>query len=220
MATLTVENYVKAIYQICAEQGRETATTGELAKRLGVSPGSVTSMFRTLAESGLASYQAYEGVRLSEPGNRLALHVLRRHRLVELFLVKTLGLTWDEVHEEAEHLEHAISDRLIDRIDDYLGNPDCDPHGDPIPRSDGTLKESDARSLAAFHAGEGFALVRVLDQSPDFLRYLTQSGLDIGVRAVVVENHPSARAVVIRVGDRQITLGREVADKILVQTAQ
>lgn len=218
MATLTVENYVKSIFQACAELGKGTASTGELARRLGVSPGSVTSMFRTLAESGLADYQAYEGVRLTDAGRRLALRVLRRHRLVELFLVKTLGLTWDEVHEEAEHLEHAISDALIDRIDQFLGFPASDPHGDPIPRPDGTMATIETKSLDHLRAGERFILERVLDQSPEFLRYLSQSGMKIGGTATVAENHPSAGALTVQIGGNSITLGLDVAQRLLVRS--
>lgn len=217
MATLTVENYVKTIYLIGEEGEQKAASTGELARRLGVSPGSVTSMLRTLADSGLADYQAYEGVRLSEAGTRLALRILRRHRLIELFLARTLGLTWDEVHEEAEHLEHAVSDRLIDRIDEYLHYPRHDPHGDPIPKPDGSLDTKPNEPLACFHTQTPFVLERVLDQSPEFLRYLSQSGLGIGSKGVVIENHPSAGALIVRSGDSQITLGRSVAEKLLVR---
>lgn len=217
MATLTVENYVKAIFQSCTETSRRAASTGELARRLGVSPGSVTSMCRALADAGLADYQAYEGVQLTDAGRRLALRVLRRHRLVELFLVRTLGLTWDEVHEEAEHLEHAVSDGLIERIDEYLGHPEVDPHGDPIPKPDGTLPTPEALELAALPEGSDFVLERVLDQSPDFLRFLSQSGLELGAEARVAENHPTAKALTIHVGDRPVTLGGDAAQKLLVR---
>ncbi|QDU62292.1 Iron-dependent repressor IdeR [Planctomycetes bacterium Pan216] len=217
MPTLTVENYVKAIYQICASERGKPATTGELAKRLGISPGSVTSMLRTLADTELAEYQAYEGVRLTEKGDLLALRILRRHRLVESFLVNVLDLSWDEVHEEAEHLEHAVSDRLVDRIDEYLGFPERDPHGDPIPTADGRLKKPESTPMAELSAGNGFILDRVLDQSPDFLRYLSESGLEIGVEAEIVENHPSAGALIVRTGDRHVSLGRLAADKLLVR---
>ena len=218
MPTLTVENYVKAIFQLCADADGSNASTGEIAKRLGVSPGSVTSMLRTLGESGLAQYQAYEGVRLSDAGQRLALRILRRHRLLELFLVRTLGLTWDEVHEEAEHMEHAVSERLVDRIDEYLEFPDRDPHGDPIPKPDGTLAAIHSERLTSCAANTRFVLDRVLDQSPEFLRYLSDAGLEIGSAARVVENHPSAGALIVSAGASQITLGRDVADKVFVRT--
>jgi DtxR family Mn-dependent transcriptional regulator len=218
MVTLTVENYVKTIFQLCSETNTLSASTGAVAKRIGVSPGTVTSMLRTLAESGLANYQAYEGVELSESGKRLALRVLRRHRLVELFLVQTLGLTWDEVHEEAEHLEHAVSESLVDRIDQFLQFPDRDPHGDPIPRSDGTIPVAvGVEPLTACEPTSQFVLERVIEQSPEFLRYLRESGLSIGTDAQVVENHPQAGAIVVKTPQGQITLGRDLAHKLLVR---
>ncbi|MBX9653758.1 metal-dependent transcriptional regulator [bacterium] len=221
MATLTVETYVKAIYQICTEAHSRSAATGSVAKRLGVSPGTVTSMLRTLAESGLANYQAYEGVQLTEAGRRLALRVLRRHRLIELFLVQTLGLTWDEVHEEAEHLEHAVSDRLIDRIDSFLEYPNRDPHGDPIPRPDGSFPDDETTEpLVRCEAATEFVLDRVIEQSPEFLRYLSDAGLSIGSSGTVVENHPSARALVVKTSDGQVTLGHDLAEKILIRRSR
>lgn len=217
MATLTVENYVKTIYQICGESPGESASTGEVARRLDVSPGTVTSMMRTLAESDLADYQAYGGVRLTEAGKRLALRVLRRHRLVELFLVRTLGLTWDEVHEEAEHLEHAVSDRVIDRIDEFLKFPSRDPHGDPIPLSDGTVPAFPCEPLDQCEPTTEFVLERVVNQSPEFLRYLGDARLEIGSYGFVIENHPSAGAMVIRAGEHTVTLGRDAASTMLVR---
>ena len=160
MASLTVENYLKAIYQICLARDGKTAATGEVAQTLDVSPGTVTSMLKTLAESGLANYMPYEGASLTPAGAALALRVMRRHRLIELFLVKTLNLSWDEVHEEAENMEHAVSDLLIDRIDVFLGHPKVDPHGDPIPTADGALDMIDTRPLAECQAGEDFRLAQ------------------------------------------------------------
>jgi DtxR family transcriptional regulator, Mn-dependent transcriptional regulator len=161
----------------------------------------------------------YEGARLTPSGRRLALKVLRRHRLLELFLAQTLEMTWDEVHEEAEHMEHAASDRLIDRIDAYLGHPAVDPHGDPIPRADGSLTEPEGRPLAGLAPGQRFRLVRVVDQDPAFLRYLTECGLDLGTAGELLDNRPEAGAVVLRVGDRPVALGRDAAGKVLVAPA-
>jgi DtxR family Mn-dependent transcriptional regulator len=146
----------------------------------------------------------------------LALRVVRRHRLIELFLVKTLDLSWDEVHEEAEHMEHAVSDRLIDKIDEFLGHPDVDPHGDPIPRSDGTFETPASRTLAECRVGDHFRLARVLDQSPDFLRFLSNSGLSLGVAGQIVANSAQAGIVSVRVDGQETTLGRAAAEKILV----
>jgi DtxR family Mn-dependent transcriptional regulator len=213
---LTVENYLKAIYQISLAGGGKTAATGEVAQVLQVAPGTVTSMLKTLAESGLAHYTPYEGAALTPAGAGLALRVMRRHRLIELFLVKTLHLTWDEVHEEAENMEHAVSDLLIDRIDAFLDHPKVDPHGDPIPSADGSLDIPQTRSLAECQAGEEFRLARVLDQSPEFLRFLTESGLPLGVEGKVLSNRVESGVVKIRVEGRETTLGRQAAEKLCI----
>jgi DtxR family Mn-dependent transcriptional regulator len=214
--SLTVENYVKAIYLIAAvEAPGEAVATGAIASALSVSPGTVTGMLKTLSEANLATYTPYEGARLTPSGQRLALAVLRRHRLLELFLNRTLKLSWDEVHEEAEHLEHAASDRLIDRIDDYLGQPEVDPHGDPIPRADGSLAEIGGLPLTTLVRGSRFRLVRVVDQDPSFLRYLTEVGLEIGTEGVLSESRPEAGVMILRVGGRDVAIGHDAAGKIL-----
>lgn len=214
--SLTVENYIKTIHELCSKNQQQPAATGQLAAALAVSPGTVTSMLKTLSESNLVTYVPYEGVRLTAAGSALALRVLRRHRLIELFLVRTLNLSWDEVHDEAEHMEHAVSDLLVDRIDVYLGHPEFDPHGDPIPRADLSVAETSDRTLAACQEGEKFRLQRVVDQSPEFLRFLTASGLPLGVVGRVTVNHPEAGLVVIEVGGKTVHLGRLAAEKILV----
>jgi DtxR family Mn-dependent transcriptional regulator len=216
LASLTIENYVKTIYQTCSHQGSEPAATGQLACALGVSPGTVTSMLKTLSESGLARYTPYEGVRLTTAGTALALRVLRRHRLIELFLVKTLQLSWDEVHEEAENMEHAVSERLIDRIDAILGYPSTDPHGDPIPKADGTVEVPQSCTLAECAVGNQFRLIRVLDQSPEFLRYLSDAGLPLHAIGEVAANQEAAGIVSVLVAGAEITLSREAAEKLLV----
>ncbi len=216
MPSLTVENYIKTIYQLVTSQGGGSAATGQLAAALGVSPGTVTSMLKTLGESGLVTYTPYEGVQLTPSGSKLALRVLRRHRLIELFLVQTLGLSWDEVHQEAEHMEHAVSDRLIDRIDEHLGFPASDPHGDPIPTSEGELRQADTLALVDCPLGQRFRLARVLDQSPEFLRYLTESGLTLGVLGQVTANHHEAGIVTVDVATGPTTLGRTAAEKLRV----
>lgn len=227
MESAKVEDYLKAIYQIASGAENGSAATGEVAERLSVTPGSVTTMLQRLAESGLVKYQAHRGAKLSPAGKKLALKVTRRHRLIELFLVKTLGLTWDEIHEEAENLEHAVSDRLVDRIDLLLGFPDRDPHGDPIPNADGSLRTTPGEPLSACPSQTIFLLERVLDQTPGFLRYLTEGGLQIGSRATVIENHPSAGIIKIRSVDREVTepeaghsdlsLSCEMASRLLVR---
>jgi DtxR family Mn-dependent transcriptional regulator len=217
MASLTVENYVKTIYVLAQQSGGSDVATGHIAAALGVLPGTVTSMLKTLDESNLVTYTPYEGVRLTPAGRALALRVLRRHRLIEQFLSQTLHLTWDEVHEEAEHMEHAVSDALVDRIDAYLGHPTTDPHGDPIPQADGTVAAAADRSLADCAAGERFCVARVVDQSPEFLRHLTENGLEIGVEGSLVTNQPSDDSVTIRLAGESRTLSREAASKLMVR---
>lgn len=220
MPSLTVENYVKTICQITARQEGRPASTGQIAATLGVSPGTVTSMLKTLDAARLATHRPYEGVSLTRAGRMLALRVIRRHRLIELFLMRTLDLTWDEVHDEAEHLEHAVSDLLIDRIDLFLGRPDVDPHGDPIPSADAhalpPAEDAAVRSLAACEAGVAFRLARVLDQSSEFLRYLTGCGLALGTVGEVVKNPDGAGLMRIRLGDRRLSLAIDAAEKLAV----
>lgn len=216
MPSLTIENYVKAIYQLTNGMSDDSASTGALASNLRVSPSSVTSMLKTLHETGLAEHKPYEGVRLTTKGARLALRVLRRHRLIELFLQRTLNLSWDEVHEEAEHMEHAVSDLLVDRIDEFLGYPQIDPHGDPIPRSDGSLTVTPQVPLHQCATSSHFRLERVLDQSSAFLRYLSENGVSIGAAGQLLENSEVAETVCIEMSGRATTLGYNSAAKLLV----
>lgn len=218
MASLTVENYVKTIYLIASRgPSGQAVATGELAQALSVSPGTVTGMLKTLSEAELATYTPYEGARLTAGGVHLALAVLRRHRLIELFLAQTLDMAWDEVHEEAENLEHAVSERLVDRIDAYLGHPAVDPHGDPIPTADGSMTEPEGVPLAVMARGQRFRLVRVVEQDSDFLRYLTECGLDLGTEGCLSENRKESGAVIVSVGGRSVALGLDAAEKVLVK---
>jgi DtxR family Mn-dependent transcriptional regulator len=217
MPSLTVENYVKTIYLLAHGTSAAEVATGQIAAALGVLPGTVTSMLKTLDESNLATYTPYEGVRLTTAGRALALRVLRRHRLIEQFLSQTLNLTWDEVHEEAEHMEHAVSDALVDRIDAYLDYPSTDPHGDPIPQADGTVAAAADRPLAQCRAGERFLVARVIDQSSEFLRYLSQAGLEIGVRGSLESNDSTQDRLTIRLTGGLRTLSREAAGKLMVR---
>lgn len=221
MASLTVENYLKTIVHLAHEQGAAAdlaspVATGSIAASLGVSPGTVTSMLKTLADSGLATYTPYEGVRLTAAGERLAMRVIRRHRLIELFLVQTLGLSWDEVHDEAENMEHAVSDWLVDQIDAKLGFPSVDPHGEPIPSSDGSIAAPDDRPLADHPPGEPFRVTRVADQSPEFLRRLSDAGLEIGAEGRLAT--PAADgAVTVHVDAGPQVLSRDEASRVMVE---
>lgn len=219
MPSLTVENYCKAIMQLGTRAGSQWVTTGRLAEALGLTPGTVTSMLKTLAESDLVEYRPYEGVRLNRSGRTLALRMVRRHRLIELFLVKTLGLTWDEVHEEAEHMEHAVSDSLVDRMDAYLGHPEADPHGDPIPHTDGTMRGLGRTRipLTDCAGGQEVRISQVLQQGPEFLRYLSEAGLEIGGVGRVDSNDPQAGVIQLRLAGRTVPIGRPAAEQLLVE---
>lgn len=219
MPSLTIENYVKAIYLVVLRQEGRPATTGQLAQSLGVLPGTVTSMLKTLAESGLAAYTPYEGVSLTDAGRSLALRIVRRHRLVELFLARTLEMPWDEVHEEAEHMEHAVSDHLIDRIDAFLGHPATDPHGDPIPKADGTVAPTEGQPLADWPPDVPFRLVRVTNQEPAFLRELSDAGITLGVTGRL-GRVDSASEVELALAGGKLRLPLDSARQMLVSEAE
>lgn len=217
MATSTVEDYLKTI--LLAEQRDPGArvTTGRIAAALGVAPGTATAMVKTLADSGLVSYEPYSGVQLTGQGLQLAVHVLRRHRLVELFLVQVLGMDWSEVHDEAERLEHAVSDRVIERIDEMLGHPSTDPHGDPIPDSRGRVAEPELASLLDCPLEHALTVVRVDDQSPEFLQLVEREGLKPGSVLAVEGRDEAADTVALRLaGGAGLRLGQRAASKILV----
>ena len=218
----TVENYLKTIYKAQAVQGdeKQLVSMGQLAASLGVVPGTATTMVKALADSGLVDYEPYAGVRLTGAGNKLAALVLRRHRLMELFLVKVLGMSWAEVHDEAERLEHAASDQLIDRIDAMLGRPSTDPHGDPIPDSEGTVVAREYETLLTCPINTPVVLARVTDQDSEFLRFLESSDLTPGQSVRVEARDTAADKVVMRgKNDRQIMIGMRAAAKLQVAPA-
>lgn len=217
--TSTVEDYLKCIVVREHRSPDALVPMGEIAAALDVAPGTVTAMMKTLADSGLVAYEPYSGVRLTDPGRRLAIHVLRRHRLIELFLVEFMGLDWSEVHAEAELLEHAVSDRLIERIDEMLGQPMVDPHGDPIPDAEGVLVEQSSETLLSCPIDEPLRILRVHDQSSDFLRLLDRSGLLPGATIVLRERNEAADCVALEVEGRgaSITLGLRAAGRIQVE---
>lgn len=215
----TVENYLKAIYQSEAAQGpgERLVQMGQLASALGVVPGTATTMVKALSESGLVDYEPYAGVRLTAAGRKLAALVLRRHRLMELFLVKVVGMSWAEVHDEAERLEHAASDRLIDRIDAMLGRPAVDPHGDPIPDSEGAVVTPKYETLVTCPVDTDVVLTRVTDQESQFLRFLEGNALTPGQQVRVESRDPAADQVVVRgKNDRTIMIGMRAAEKLQV----
>ncbi|MEO5897580.1 MAG: metal-dependent transcriptional regulator [Vicinamibacterales bacterium] len=222
LPSYTVENYLKAIFQAQIGLGdSELVPMGQLAAALGVVPGTATTMVKALSESGLVRYEPYAGVRLTPAGEKLAAMVLRRHRLIELFLVQVMGMSWTEVHEEAEHLEHAVSERLIARIDEMLGRPAVDPHGDPIPDPHGTVDRREDATLLTCPLGSRVSVSRVTDQDSTFLTFLERHNLKPGSVIEVEERNEAADSVRLRGTDnREITIGARAASKVLVRALQ
>lgn len=216
----TVENYLKAIYlgQVALPADERLVSMGHVASALGVTPGTATTMVKALAESGLAAYEPYSGVRLTPAGEKLAGLVLRRHRLVELFLVQVMGMSWAEVHDEAEQLEHVVSERLIERIDDMLGHPTHDPHGDPIPTPEGTIPADHLENLLTCPVNTPLRVTRIADQDPAFLRFIENNHLKPGQTIEVETRDAAADAVQVRSANRPpITIGARAASKLLVE---
>lgn len=219
MATSTVEDYLKQLY---LEQQQAHAASlvpmGKLAAAMGVVPGTATSMVKALADSGLVTYEPRSGAKLTKGGEQLALHVLRRHRLVELFLVKILGLDWSEVHAEADELEHAISEKVLDRIDALLEHPSVDPHGDPIPPAKGKMIGTRQHSLLDCDLHTPLRVARVIDQEPAFLQFVNRCGLTPGTVLTVKSREEQAAAVSITIaGKATLALGSAAAGKIFVE---
>jgi DtxR family Mn-dependent transcriptional regulator len=215
---MAVEDYAKAIYSL---QSRDDAssipvTTNALAERLGVTPGSASAMVKRLDELGLVTHVPYRGVSLTDAGERVALEVIRHHRLLELYLVESLGLSWDQVHDEAEVLEHVLSEQLEQVIAAKLGNPTHDPHGDPIPGPDLVLSEPPTRSLETLEPGARGTFVRVSDADPGMLRYLAERGIAPGDGFEIVERQPFGGPLFVRFGDAVHPLGGELARAIRV----
>lgn len=218
MPSITVENYLKQLYLEQQNAPQELVPMGKLASAMGVVPGTATSMVKALADSGLVSYEPRFGAKLTKGGEQLALHVLRRHRLVELFLVKVLGLDWSEVHVEAEELEHAISQKVLDKIDKLLGHPSVDPHGDPIPSAKGKMSEERLAALPDVQPGSKVRIARITNQDAPFLQFLDRSGLRPGATLLVNGRDEQADAISVKVDARSpITLGTTAAQKILVE---
>ncbi len=210
------ENYAKAIYQLQA-RGEKSVGTGAIAERLGVTPASASAMLRRLAEDGIVEHTPYHGVKLTKRGEQLALEVIRHHRLLELFLAEILEMPWDQVHREAEVLEHYVSPELAESIARKLGNPTRDPHGDPIPTPDLKLIEGDTVPLDSMAAGQRGTFARVSDSDAEMLRYLTERGIAPGDRLEVIERQPFDGPLEVRVGERVESLGGGLARAMRVE---
>lgn len=216
MHSFTEENYLKIIYYL-ANRLQGEVSTNALAEMTATKAASVTDMLRKLADKQLIHYKKYQGVRLTEEGERLALQVIRRHRLWEVFLVQKLGFGWDEVHEIAEELEHIRSEELVTRLDTYLGCPQFDPHGDPIPTHAGQMPEMGYRKLSEVATGEDVCLMAVLEHSTEFLKHLDHSHLTLGSTVTINEINAFDKSVLVQVeAGRTVFVTHEVAKNLLV----
>jgi DtxR family Mn-dependent transcriptional regulator len=211
-----VEDYAKAIYAL-ETRDEEPVSTTALAERLGVTPGSASGMVKRLGELGLVTHRPYHGVLLTDAGRRVALEVIRHHRLLELYLVESLGVPWDRVHEEAEVLEHVLSDELEELISEKLGNPTHDPHGDPIPSRELTIDEVRTESLQSLEPGARGTFARISDSDPDMLRYLAARGIAPGDELEVVDRQPFGGPLFVRFGTEVQPLGGDLARAIRVR---
>lgn len=221
MPSATVEDYLKALYSLEQREG-EKPRVKDIADILNVSLPSVTTMMKSLADDGFVERTAYRGVALSEEGRRAALKVIRNHRLIELFLVEVLGYGWDEVHAEAERLEHSMSDELTNRIEAFLGYPEVDPHGDPIPSAEGTVEGRRGPSLLEFALAGGSGdteIARVLDQTPEVLQYLAAQGLTPSSKVVVLRVDPFEGPVWLSLEGKEIALSRSLASRLLLMAS-
>jgi DtxR family Mn-dependent transcriptional regulator len=215
--TLTgpVEDYLKAIYAL--GRGTGAVATNDIAQRLLIAPASVSGMVRRLAEQGLLSYERYHGVKLTDRGRRAALRTLRRHRIIESYLSKALSYPWDRVHAEAERLEHAASDELVDRMASAIGEPNVDPHGAPIPSREGLVDETEYFPLAELGAGLGVRVVRVSDEDPEMLRYLAELEITPGAELLIVSKAPFSGPITLRIGATLQSIGPSLAGQVLVE---
>ena len=212
-----IEDYAKAIYALQRRAREGGVSTNDLADRLGVTPGSVSAMVKKLAERGLTVHEPYRGVQLTSEGERVALEVMRHHRLLELYLVEHLDVPWDRVHAEAEALEHVISEDLEARIAAKLGNPTHDPHGDPIPDAALHIDEGVTVRLSDLNAGDRGRFVRVSDADPEMLRYLSDRGVTLGDSLVVLERQPFDGPVSVRLGEHEHVFGGLLAAAMRIE---
>jgi DtxR family Mn-dependent transcriptional regulator len=217
MSTISKENYLKTLYS--HDKGvNSTVTTSQIAAKLNVTNAATSEMAKKLSIEGLVKYQRYKGIQLTSEGEKIALNVLRRHRLWELFLIKVLDLTWDEVHDEAELLEHQTSERLIDKIDEYLNYPTLDPHGSPIPKKNGDLPDMpEIFSLLNVQEGETYIVARVSDRNSELIKYLSKIGLTLNTKIKISEVLTFDSSVVIELNKKLITISEKTARSVFLK---
>ncbi|TVZ47989.1 metal-dependent transcriptional regulator [Olleya sp. Hel_I_94] len=216
MITLTEENYIKAIYHL-GKQGAEVVSTNAISESIQTKASSVSDMLKKLSEKGYANYVKYQGVNLTEKGQSIAINIIRKHRLWEVFLVEKLNFTWDEVHEVAEHLEHIRSEKLIDELDAFLEYPNHDPHGDPIPDKHGNFKYIEKIMLSQAIIGKTYKCVGVDDTSSAFLKYLDSNKIALGTKIVVVQKEPYDNSVKIKFGEYELMVSQNVAKNLFLK---
>lgn len=217
MHNIPTEDYIKAIYRL--ERKGEKVTTSALAGQLRLADASITDMIKKLSEKGLIHYKRYQGVGLTARGKQAALKIVRRHRLWEMYLVKFLGFSWDQVHDEAERLEHVTSDELEQRLDNALDFPTTDPHGDPIPGAEGKLARPDYTALTEYGVGDVVKVLRVSDDDPQMLQHASKLGLRLNRKLIVKEKRVFDGSMVVKVGTQEQFMSRQMASSIFVRTA-
>lgn len=216
MITLTEENYLKAIYHL-GKQGSETVNTNAVADAMNTKASSATDMIKKLAEKNYANYKKYQGVSLTEDGIRVAVNIIRKHRLWEVFLVEKLNFSWDQVHDVAEQLEHIKSQKLIDELDIFLGFPTHDPHGDPIPDKDGNFEKMENTSLANAKKGFEYVCVGVNDSSADFLKYLDNNAISLGTRMEIIYIEPFDHSIKIKLDGKELMVSQSVGKNLFLK---
>ncbi|MEC3906427.1 metal-dependent transcriptional regulator [Tamlana sp. 2201CG12-4] len=218
MITQTEENYIKAIYHL-GKYGANNVSTNAIAKEMETKASSVTDMVKKLSEKGYANYRKYQGVSLTELGKEIAINIVRKHRLWEVFLVDKLNFSWDEVHEVAEQLEHIKSKKLISQLDEFLGFPVHDPHGDPIPDHMGNIKKVDKILLSEAKVGDDCICVGVQDSSSEFLKYLDKNGIALGTGLKVCHREPFDNSITIRLKDQELIISNMIANNLFVKVS-
>lgn len=218
MLSQAVEDYLKTIYKL--QNGSDIVSTSDIARSMSVSSASVTNMVKRLAQMGLVEYESYRGVTVTSTGKKVALEIIRHHRLLELYLREVMGYPWDKVHQEAEHLEHHISEEFEDKLDEMLGFPTHDPHGDPIPTREGEIADSTTDPLANFEPGESVTIQRVSDSDPEMLSYLEKVGLMPGALLEIVGKAPFHGPITILVKGHEHVVGYRIASNVFVEPAK
>ncbi len=215
MASEQIEDYLKNIYKIQVAEGK--ASTTSLSEKLQISPASVSEMIKKLADEGSLTHTPYKGVELTESGKRAALKIVRKHRLWEMFLVEVLHFGWDEIDEEAERFEHIMSEKMEDKIDEVLGHPSVDPHGDPIQTKSGTIKHAKSIALKEMDEGANVRVVRVNDEYPELLQYASSIGLSLNKKISVRQRMKFDNSLVVRIGGKENTVSAKLAENIFVE---